>query len=265
MTESHPQSVSANDATDAGADAAELDFATGVLDRVALATRRQRTREYTLLVIILVLTSVPYILLAAYYPAATALAAALVIVFKTVVAFFTSARTGVAHHVRFLLAGGNPFGMAAGSSMIFGGVDAVIDWHEDRLARATQPLTYWGKLILKFLVTPIGALFLLCEYAWDLPRPSVPKIDHSPQMERTIRVGQIPRSDLPRKIERPLLRRSGPRTQSRQRTAVPMEPHARDGFRTPALRGRTARRDRCRGHQPLPRGPHWPVIRSCDA
>jgi hypothetical protein len=145
--------------------AVAIDFDTGKL--VAL-TKKDRRAEYALLLAVLLVTSVPYGILFWRMPLVGSAIVLVIATLKIVMAFVTSARTGLSHHVRFLLSGSNPFGMAGGASLMLGAVDSILDWREDRAYRRKAPLSYWWTTSLKFLTTPMGVVLMVLEYFWDL-------------------------------------------------------------------------------------------------
>ena len=145
----------------------ELDFNTGKLHRVAQADRG-RHREYVLLATLLVLSSLPYVLMAMWNLAAAIWLLGFLAVIKTVMTFANSTISDTAHHVRFLLAGSNPIGMTGGASLMLGAVDSVFDWSEDAASRRQNAWLFWVVTTVKFLLTPVGAVLMIFEFAWDL-------------------------------------------------------------------------------------------------
>ena len=145
----------------------DLDFNTGKLIEVARHERPDRTKEYRLLAVVLVAALVPYALLGVYQPLATSCLVLFAAYFQVLASFATSANTDTSHHIRFLLSGSNPISMTGGSSLIFGAVDAIVDWREDAGERRRRPIGYWVMAIYKFLMTPIGLVLMALEYAWD--------------------------------------------------------------------------------------------------
>ena len=152
----------------------ELDFQTGKQVRgVAKSSSpdwasRSTAREYSLLLVVLLLSLVPYALLFVYRPVVCAVLVPFVAMFKVFLTFTASCRTDTSHHIRFLLAGSNPIGMTGGSSLLLGAVDSLLDWKEDSLARRKHPFRFAATTIVKFLSTPIGVVLMLSEFAWDV-------------------------------------------------------------------------------------------------
>ena len=145
----------------------QLDFETGKLHEVARAIRPNRKREYRLLAIVLLIASAPYVLAFLWRPLATVIVMLFLGYFQVLIAFATSTATDTAHAIRFLLAGSNPIGMTGSSSLLFGAVDSIVDWREDSLERKRSPAKFWLLCFYKVMMTPIGCLLMVCEYAWD--------------------------------------------------------------------------------------------------
>ena len=146
----------------------KLDFESGKVRDVACRQRLHRRREYRWLSTVLLLTSLPYAGLFYWHPAIAAYAIVSLALFKVVAAFFTSTQTHLAHHIRFLLAGRNPFGMTGAASVLLGGLDAIVDWREDRPARLRQPLFYGAITLTRLMTTPLGVVLLAMEFLWDV-------------------------------------------------------------------------------------------------
>ena len=145
-----------------------LEFSTGTLHDVVRYQRPDRKREYRYLFGILAVTTIPYALLFALHPLVAVWIVSVVVLWKIFTTFAASMRTDTAHHIRFLLAGSNPIGMTGGSSMLLGAVDSLVDWCEDGVTRRRQPVRFWLTTVMKFLLTPLGVLMMLCEFTWDL-------------------------------------------------------------------------------------------------
>ena len=153
-----------------------MDFETGKLADVAHACRPNRKREYRLLCAALLLGSIPYAICCYFWPLGTLCVMGFMAYFQVLMTFATSTNSDTAHHIRFLLCGSNPIGMTGASSLLFGAVDAVVDWREDAGARNRSPLKFWALSIYKLLMTPIGLLLMVAEFAWDaflMRRPSL--------------------------------------------------------------------------------------------
>lgn len=153
-----------------------LNFETGKLHEVANHRRPNLRREYTLLVVILLATSVPYLIAFAYRPFATFCVVMFMAYFQVLMAFATSTNTDTAHAIRFLLSGSNPIGMTGASSLMFGAVDSVLDWREDSGDRRKNKAKFWALTIYKLAMTPIGVLLMVLEFLWDaiaMRRPGV--------------------------------------------------------------------------------------------
>jgi hypothetical protein len=147
---------------------AALEFTTGKPWHGSQPGPPDRRREYAWLAVLTLVAAIPYGLLCrANPPLAVCLIAALA-GFSVIATFATSARLGIAHHIRFLLAGRNPIGMTGASSMWLGGVDALLDWNEDQPARRAHPARFWAVTAIRFLMTPVGLLLLIAECLWDL-------------------------------------------------------------------------------------------------
>lgn len=87
---------------------------------------------------------------------------------KLIAAYLAGETMGVSHHIRFLLAGSNPFGMAGGASLLLGAVDSLFDWREDAAFRRATPLKFWATTAVKFVLTPLGLVMMAGECVWDL-------------------------------------------------------------------------------------------------
>ena len=210
----------------------DVDFDTGKLHTVVKTNCRA---EYALLGAVLLITLIPYIALFWLHPLAGLGIVLGIAIFQMVVAFSSSARGGLSHHVRFLLAGSNPIGMSGGASLLLGGVDSIFDWQEDAAHRRNSPLKFWWTTALKFLTTPLGVVLMVLEYLWDLVLlrrgPRLVKV----QVARIFFVGPLPQFHLSGKVERHFLRRRGLRQISRQCFSLSMESHAGDGLRIAAV------------------------------
>ena len=145
-----------------------LDFTTGQLRDVADALSTSRRREYLWLVSATVLTSIPYALVVYRDPFIGIGAIALIAIVQVATALVHSSQTGMGHYVRFLLAGSNPLGMTGAASLMLGGVDTILDWHEDRVYRRQHPWRYLAGASYKLFATPIGLLLLVTELVWDI-------------------------------------------------------------------------------------------------
>lgn len=157
-------------------DLTQLDYQTGKLDAVAQRIASHRRREYRLLWAILVLTGLPVLLLGVWRPVWVLCVLLFAAYFVVLSVFAKSTSTLTSHHIRFLLAGSNPIGMTGASSLMFGAVDALIDWREDRESRRRNPIRFWALFIYKFVMTPVGLVLVVLEYAWDvclLMRPRI--------------------------------------------------------------------------------------------
>jgi hypothetical protein len=129
---------------------------------------RNRYREFAVLGLIFVAACLPYFALFWFNQVIAGSVIVFAAVFKVLATFITSIKTDTAHHVRFLLSGSNPIGMTGGSSMLLGGVDALLDWNDDRAVRRKYPLRFAIVTLVKFLLTPIGLLLMFLEFAWDI-------------------------------------------------------------------------------------------------
>jgi hypothetical protein len=146
----------------------EIDYSTGKLNDVARRERGDRRREFRLFWIILLLASIPYAMLFCWRPWLALWGVFAAACFKVVQTFLTSSQTETAHHVRFLLAGSNPFGMTGGCSLLLGAVDSLLDWNEDRQTRRSGLVVYWVSTLAKFFATPLGVVLFVCEVVWDI-------------------------------------------------------------------------------------------------
>lgn len=144
-----------------------MDFETGKLHAVARHLWPNQRREYLVLWSILVVTSTPYVFCLCFWPIATTCLVLFIAYLQVLIAFATSTGTDTAHHIRFLLSGSNPIGMTGSSSLLFGAVDSVFDWKEDKAERRRNPTKFWLLLAHKFAMTPIGLVLMVSEYAWD--------------------------------------------------------------------------------------------------
>ncbi len=142
----------------------ELDFDTGKLQNVGPGSR---IREWILLIVLLLMTSLPWVLGAFWNPAIAAVAFLTLAIGKAMVGFVASAQAGTAHHIRFLLSGNNPLGMTGAASMMLGAVDSYLDWQEDSAARRKSPLTYGCATAARVLVAPMGVVLFVGELTWD--------------------------------------------------------------------------------------------------
>lgn len=129
-----------------------------------------------LLGIILFVTTVPYVVAFALKPLATICVVGFMAYFQVLMAFATSTNTDTAHAIRFLLAGSNPIGMTGASSLLFGAVDSVLDWREDSGERRRRTLTFLALTVYKLMMTPIGVVLMITEYAWDAIAMRRPKL-----------------------------------------------------------------------------------------
>lgn len=155
-----------------------MDFETGKLTDVSRAQSPHRKREYRLLAIVVLITSLPWIVCGCVWPFETTVFYLFAGYFQVLLTFATSSGTDTSHHIRFLLCGSNPIGMTGGSSLLLGGVDALLDWREDAGERSRSPLRSYALLLYKFLMTPVGILLMLAEYTWDavlMRRPGIVK------------------------------------------------------------------------------------------
>ncbi|MCA9215644.1 MAG: hypothetical protein KDB27_21410 [Planctomycetales bacterium] len=143
----------------------DLDFQTG---KPHSNQTESTSAEFSLLVATFVASCVPYGVLIAYNPPVGLSLIPFVATMKVLFTFFASSRTDTAHHIRFLLAGSNPIGMAGGSSLLLGAVDSIFDWQEDRATREKNPTLFWILAAAKFLLTPAGALLMAAESLWDV-------------------------------------------------------------------------------------------------
>ena len=145
-----------------------MDFETGKLHKVAQRRHPSVCREYLLFWTLLTATSAPYAVVGCYFPFETACVMLCMAYFQVLATLAQSSGTATSHYMRFLLSGSNPVGMTGGSSLLFAAVDAMVDWREDSAARARNGPLFWAQTVWKFVLTPIGALLLLAEFAWDL-------------------------------------------------------------------------------------------------
>lgn len=153
-----------------------MDFDTGKLSEVAQRIHPSVTREYTLLGIVLTTTLVPYAIAAYFYPVGTLCVVLFMAYFQVLITLAQSSGTATSHYMRFLLSGSNPIAMTGGSSLLFGAVDAIMDWREDRAARHQTGLLFYLQILLKFALTPIGLVLFACECSWDLLMLRHPRI-----------------------------------------------------------------------------------------
>ena len=194
-----------------------------------MARRSDRRREYGLLVIVSVISSLPYVAAMVFRPLATTIVVLFMAYFQVMIAFATSTSTDTAHAVRFLLSGSNPIGMTGSSSLVLGAVDAIIDWTEDAAERRRRPWMTWALTVYKFAMTPIGYVLMIIEFSWGRTAFGSPK-HHSRQVDRAIQPCLLPRSDLPRKVQRHLLRRPRLREIQGRCGDVPVESAAQHGL-----------------------------------
>ena len=145
-----------------------MDFETGKLRIVARKRHPSVRREYLLFWTVLSTTVIPYAVVGWFFPLETACVMLCMAYFQVLATLAQSSGTATSHYMRFLLSGSNPVGMTGGSSLLFGAVDAMVDWREDSAAREKNRLWFWAQTIWKFVLTPIGVLLLLAEFAWDL-------------------------------------------------------------------------------------------------
>lgn len=145
-----------------------MDFETGKLRGVAHRQHPSQRREYALFGSLLILTTVPYAIAMFYRPLGTGCVMLFMAYFQVLATLARSSGTSTSHYMRFTLSGSNPIGMTGGSSLLFGAVDAIFDWREDTAARKRNGPVFWLQTATKFALTPIGAVLLVAEFAWDL-------------------------------------------------------------------------------------------------
>lgn len=145
-----------------------MEFETGKLREVALHHHASVRREYLLFWTLVAATWLPYTVAAYFYPLGTVCVMLFMAYFQVLATLARSSGTSTSHYLRFLLSGSNPIGMTGGSSLLFGAVDAIFDWQEDAASRKQNRLLFWAQTLLKFVLTPIGLILLLMEFAWDL-------------------------------------------------------------------------------------------------
>lgn len=153
-----------------------IDFETGKIRHVTQALRPNRNREYQLLAVVLLACWSPYLVALWWWPLHTLIVLLFLAYFQVIIAFATSTSTDTAHAIRFLLSGSNPIGMTGSSSLLFGAVDAIIDWTEDTGERTRRPIKFWALCFYKALMTPVGCVLMATEYLWDvvlMRRPSL--------------------------------------------------------------------------------------------
>ena len=150
----------------------ELTFHTGKPLRAAVFSgsrcRGSRTLEYALLFASIALSLVPWCLLFTSQPLLACVLVLFVAATNVLLTFVSSTRTDTSHHIRFLLAGSNPIGMTGGCSLLLGTVDSILDWKEDSRYRRKHPFRFAITTVVKFLLTPIGMVLMLCEFGWDV-------------------------------------------------------------------------------------------------
>jgi len=145
-----------------------VDYQTGKLQDVARRYHPSQRREYAYFWLLLIATSVPYAVAFYFRPLATGSVVLFMAYFQVLATIARSSGTSTSHYIRLLLSGSNPIGMTGGSSLLFGAVDAIFDFNEDSAERRSKPFLFWSQIAFKLVMTPIGGVLLIAEFAWDL-------------------------------------------------------------------------------------------------